>query len=441
MKARAMCATCHDVSNPALANLARADARPGDGGAPLPSELGPAAGWFHLERTWSEFRLSVFGVGEGAFGEGAFAPDRFPTSRPGNRIATCQDCHMPDAAGPAASQQDAVDRPEESVEHPKSGQPVHDLTGGNILVPTLLASAVHGSPNHDPFNEALLDQGPARLTLDLTLGVPLDPVALLAGAERARANLLRAARFDAGLYDPATGRLTFKIRNRTGHKLLSGFTEGRRMFVNVQVWRGEALVREINPYDADAGTLRGLGVPGSPALAEHERYVDALVYEAHTGSTLTGEEQTFHLALATHRTKDNRIPPRGFRIEEAAARLSEPVWHGEPAPDLYTAAEYAGGYDAIALSLPAGASRVRLRLLYQTTTREYVAFLRDQLNGAGTTLGSPSPTGGAVAYRAPIDPAFDALRAWGDTIWSLWEHNKHVDGAAPFTMLSWEWRR
>ena len=39
-------------------------------------------------------------------------------------------------------------------------------------------------------------------------------------------------------------------------------------------------------------------------------------------STHTGEDHTFHFALATSRAKDNRIPPKGFRIGEAAARLA-----------------------------------------------------------------------------------------------------------------------
>ena len=47
--------------------------------------------------------------------------------------------------------------------------------------------------------------------------------------------------------------------------------------------------------------------------------------------------------------------------------------------------------------------------------------------------------GGDAAYivsdtNHPQAPFFDGLRAWGDTIWQLWEHNKDVDGAAPFLM-------
>ncbi|MCA9546592.1 MAG: hypothetical protein KC613_19440, partial [Myxococcales bacterium] len=438
-KSRAMCATCHDVSNPLLANLERFAARPGDGSEPLPTEVAPAAAWFHLERTHSEFMLSAFGAPGGAFGEGPYAPDRFPTSRPENRIATCQDCHMADADGPGAGQNNAVDRPSGSAEHPKSGQPMHDLTGGNLWIPAVLASTQPGSPNHDPEVAGLLSQGAAVLTLALDQGTGLNPTALLAGVERARAQLLQAARIDELIYDAATGRLSFRVVNQTGHKLPTGFSEGRRMFVTVQGWQGDHLAVVINPYDPVVGTLKGLHHPDSPPLGVGERYQPYLVYEVASGSLLTGEDETFHLALATHRTKDNRIPPRGFRIAEAAVRQSEPVFAGQARPDLFTAAEYAGGYDQVVQHLPPGLTRVRVTVSYQTTSREYVAFLRDELNGQGTTLPSPGPTGLAVAYRAPLDAAFDAQRAWGDVIWRVWARTKDWPGAAPVPLTEASW--
>ena len=63
-----------------------------------------------------------------------------------------------------------------------------------------------------------------------------------------------------------------------------------------------------------------------------------------------------------------------------------PRWHGAAAPDYFTAAEYAGGYDDVALTIPAGADAVEVRLYYQTTSREYIEFLRDEINGNGSTL-------------------------------------------------------
>lgn len=160
---------------------------------------------------------------------------------------------------------------------------------------------------------------------------------------------------------------------------------------------------------------------------------DDLVYEAKLSSALTGEEQTFHFVLATDRYKDNRIPPRGFRIDDAAERLAHPRFHGEDAPDYFTAEEYAGGYDEVGFGVPDGAAGWVATLYYQTTSKEYIEFLRDEINGDGTpTLGAP-PSGETEAYVVQSDSFFETLKGWGDAIWDLWLHN---EGAAPVAMTS-----
>ncbi len=432
-KSKTFCATCHDVSNPVLANLGA------DPNLPLPSEQQSAYAYAHAERTYSEFVLSAYGQQGGAAGLGPFAPAVFDTSYPNNYIAKCQDCHMRDVVGAGANKRGVPVRPTDSVEHPNSGQPLHDLTGGNVWISTILASTVTGSPNYDATNAGLLRQGAATLTLDLDLGQGLNATALLAGADRAAQQLQLAAAIEDLSYDPATGALSFRIQNQTGHKLISGFPEGRRMFVNIRAYTGGALVYEINPYDASAGTLKGLsypyqpgfGVPPPATLGAGEAYVDTLVYEVHPKSDLTGEDETFHFALATDRYKDNRIPPRGFRIDEASARLAQPVWHGVAALDYFTADEYAGGYDAIALTLPVAADAVEVNLYYQTTSREYIEFLRDEING--NPLNQTLP---ASAYVVQSDPFFSRIKAWGNVIWQLWRHNMSLPGAAPVLMTS-----
>lgn len=435
-KSKYFCAACHDVSNPVLANQG---ANPSQ---PLPSETTAASAYFPVERTFSEFMLSAYGQQGGAAGLGPFAPDVFETSRPGNVIATCQDCHMPDQPGRAANFPEALLRTgdpatSESTEHPASAQPVHDLTGGNVWVPTLLASAVAGSPNYDPVNAALLGQGAATLTLDLGYGLGLNPQALLAGAQRAQAQLERAAVIDAVSFDPSSGSLSFRVQNQTGHKLISGYPEGRRMFVGIQVYGPDTSpIYAINPYDAAAGTLKGLNAAGSPPLGPGEAHVDELVYEAFMGSSLTGEPKTQHFVLGDQRYKDNRIPPLGFDIANAAARHAEPVWQGAIDPGYFSAAEYAGGYDAITVTIPITAAIVDISLYYQTTSREYVEFLRREINAeAPLTLPDPNPgTPVNEAYIAQSDPFFSQLAAWGDTIWQLWLHNKDLPGAAPVLM-------
>jgi hypothetical protein len=434
-KSKYFCDTCHDVSNPVLANLGA------DPTQPLPTELDSAYSYTHVERTFSEFMLSAYGQPGGA----ATNPEFQAQGATGiTQAAKCQDCHMRDVVGMGANKNGAPVRPNQSVEHPQSGQPLHDMTGGNAWVSYVLASSVPGAANYDATNDALLHQGPAALTLDLSQGEGVDPVALLAGVDRSKQQLLLAATIKNVTYDSATGALSFQVQNNTAHKLISGFPEGRRMFVNVKAYASGSLIHEVNPYDTTAGTLKGLdypylgnGLPDPAILVDNEVYVDELVYEMKPSSTdLTGEAKTFHFALATGRYKDNRIPPKGFDIGGAAARLSVPVWHGDDAPGYFTTQEYAGGYDAFSLNIAPGADYVEVNLYYQTTSREYIEFLRDEINGTGNLTLTGTGAGGDPAYIVQTDPFFSQLKAWGNTIWDLWTHNMNVDGAAPFLMAS-----
>jgi hypothetical protein len=434
-KSKYFCASCHDVSNPVLANMAA------EAGVALPSESLAAFSYYHVERTFSEFMLSAYGKQGGAAGIGPFAPGNFTTSLANNYISRCQDCHMRDGVGRGANKNDSILRPDGSIEHPESGQPIHDLTGGNIWVPTILASTVSGSPNYDATNAALLRQGANVLTLDLTQGLGLDPVALLAGADRSRQQLELAAEIKDLSYNASTGALSFKVQNQTGHKLISGFPEGRRMFVNIRVYQAGNLIYEVNPYDSAAATLKGLnyryrsgyGLPDPTGFGAGEVYIDGLVYEMEPSSEITGEAVSFHFVLGTGRYKDNRIPPKGFDINNAAERLSEPVWQGDVRTDYFSPDEYAGGYDEVSLSVPNNADRVEVNLYYQTTSREYVEFLRDEINGTGNLTLDQS------AYIAQTDPFFAKLRAWGDTVWQLWLHNRNQPGAAPYLMTQAAW--
>lgn len=428
-KSKYMCGTCHDVSNPVLANLGLSGLPDQSGGADQITEQYSAANYFHVERTFSEFMLSAFGQQGGAATNADFraqgAPEIFWATK-------CQDCHMRDVIGAGADKNGVPIRATDSMEHPASGMPLHDLTGGNAWISHILASLDPNGPVYDAVNAQILNQGPEVLTLDLTAGqVPSQNGAeLKAGSDRAKQQLLLAGTIKDLAQVPDTSEIKFKIQNNTGHKLISGFPEGRRMFVNIKAYAGETLIHEINPYDDTAGTLKGLpNAASSPQLSGHEAYVDELVYEVHPKSDLTGEDHTFHFVLATGRYKDIRIPPRGFDIAGAADRNCEPVWHGEVVPDYFSAAEYAGGYDEVSITLPPETDFVDVRLFYQGTSREYIEFLRDEINGTASSLTSPTPSGEPQAYILQSDPFFSKLKAWGNVIWDLWEHNHGLDGS------------
>jgi len=438
-KSKYMCGTCHDISNPALHNLGAS------GTGPLPSETDPAYSYAHVERTFSEFMLSGYSINGGITGTGPYSPDRFSTSHTGNKIATCQDCHFRDLPDGNKAGNSGVIRPGGSTDHPLSGVPEHRMVGGNLWVPYVLASIVPTSPNYDATNETLLKQGPAVLTLDFTQGEALDPFLLLETVSKSAQMLQDSISMTNALYSLSNNVFTLRLQNHTGHKVISGYPEGRRMFLNIKAYVGNDLIYEINPYDYTIGTLKGLDSEysqSSPALSSGEEHQDELVYEVHQSSSVLGVNETFHMALATKRYKDNRILPRGFRVADAAARLCEPVWHGvsdagvHSVSNFYTQAEYEGGYDEISVELPAGTERVEAGLYYQTTSREFIEFLRDEINGTGNTTLTGIGAGDDPAYIAQTDPWFSGMAAWGNTIWNLWDHNKNVPGAAPVLMTN-----
>lgn len=435
-KSKFFCSTCHDVSNPALANL-----KP-TGTELLTTEKDAAFSYFHVERTWSEFMSSAYGLQGGAATNTEFQAQGAPDI---TSAAKCQDCHMRDVVGVGCNKNRVPLRPDESVAHPDSGLPLHDMTGGNLWISHILASLDVNGPVYEPENVRILDKGPSLLTLDLSQGETpkLNGAALKAGSDRAKQQLLLASTIKNLSYDPASGALSFIIQNNTAHKLISGFPEGRRMFVNIQAYtNAEGLIYEVNPYDYGIGTLKGLSHShSSPPLGSNEVYIDELVYEVHPSSSLTGEAETFHFVLADGRYKDNRIPPKGFDVTEAGKRLCEPVWHGDSAPNYFTADEYAGGYDNVILNIAAGADYIVVALYYQGTSREYIEFLRDEINGVqNLTL----PGTASNNYIVKSDPFFSQLAAWGDVIWELWEYNHGLaatqpingtaDGIVPFKM-------
>jgi hypothetical protein len=78
--------------------------------------------------------------------------------------------------------------------------------------------------------------------------------------------------------------------------------------------------------------------------------------------------ESFHFALNNMVVKDNRIPPRGFTNANFEAVQAAPVGYS-----------YADGAfsDVTTYSVPEETYRIEVKLLYQTTSKEYIEFLRD----------------------------------------------------------------
>lgn len=130
------------------------------------------------------------------------------------------------------------------------------------------------------------------------------------------------------------------------------------------------LVYSSGAYNVGTGVLSGYGT--DPTLK---------VYEVKQGLTDAWADElglpagpTFHFVLNNAIISDNRIPPRGYDYEAFLAGGAAPHTDGQPDPDRYGDGQY---WDNTTYDLPAGVIFGRVRLLYQTTSREYIEFLRD----------------------------------------------------------------
>jgi hypothetical protein len=123
-----------------------------------------------------------------------------------------------------------------------------------------------------------------------------------------------------------------------------------------------------------ANQLLGLGYPASLPLS-FDRVTGAVAYTlGQLAAQAPGtDHETFHFVLNNTVTKDNRIPPYGFKYDDAKVRNALPM------PVAQYGSPSAGGtynyWDSLTLNPPAGAAYAEIRLMYQPTSWEYVQFL------------------------------------------------------------------
>ena len=332
-----------------------------------------------------------------------------------DRYYSCQTCHMRPVTGTGANKRGVPVRRD---------LPLHDMTGGNYWMPSVI--------------EYLDDRGKLRLGGGMTSQLT---AAMNDGALRAQEQLRLAASLEVEGHE-------LKVINHTGHKLISGYPEGRRMWLNIS-WFDSAgsLLREDGAYGTIGLNVEGFEVESIQNL--NDPYLH--IYQAHMGMTsewaselirlgtpeglalsfnrndmnstnpthtlgelagmAPGESlETFHFALNNTVISDNRIPPYGMSYDEAKRRNASPV-----PPDQYEGSP--GGvyeyYDEIDLAPPAGAKSASIDLLYQPTSWEYIQFL---------TLAND----GSVPFLA--NEGANMLEAW-----------LNLEMAAPFVMASASW--
>jgi hypothetical protein len=295
-----LCGQCHQVFNPKVAWR-----NPDDGGT-----LGPA---FPLDTTYDEWKQSSYASA--------------------GSLKTCQDCHMPpttwDDGGTSGfyvakfgMERDAPRR--------------HAFVGGNLW-------GLDAVQKNDPANTtSYADQFAETKRL-------------------AAASLKSAATLSVSVPDTTnpggTVLVDVQVKNNTGHKLPTGYADGRRMVIQM------VINGEIHTGEFDGGTLID-----DPWLR---------TYEVKHGRYGVGAED--HLAQHDMIVSDTRLPPTGFAPPPGAPT--------RPVPDTLYRLDDGGYGDAdeviwdvdVPTTLKDGDMfDVTVRLLFQTTTPEYVGFLHDE---------------------------------------------------------------
>ena len=175
---------------------------------------------------------------------------------------------------------------------------------------------------------------------------------------------------------------------------------------------GVACVGNVQGYDGLGTKIYESGAYDF-ATAELAHDADVKIYEIHPGlspglAAALGQPagKSFHFVLSDTVFLDNRIPPRGFTNAGFVAIQSPPVDYS------YADGQY---WDDTDYWLPAEVESVFVTLYYQTTTKEYVEFLRDAntTNSAGQDLYDAWVAQGTVQRRRPRGVVRGEIRLMG----------------------------
>jgi MYXO-CTERM domain-containing protein len=320
-----LCGTCHDVTT----GRERVD----DQGVGMGVD-------FNEQRTYSEWLGSAY-------------------AQPGEDFRSCQDCHMALVEAPAAGCLEY-----ESLGYYQAGARRHLLLGANAQALRIIADNSPGA-----------DVDAIETTLEL-----FDD--FLAGAASLEVEFPASVDLQAGL-----DALPVRVTNQTGHKLPTGYSEGRVMWLEVQASYAGELVWSSGLWDG-AAIEDDAQVRRYEAIAE--RWSDGI---------------RNHLLLNDHWLLDTRIPAKGASpnpetdpVGDRYALQPDDTW------PHYDEHSYGFGPAQIADQTPEDAGDdeldLQVRLLYLINEQSYLDQLRDDnvVNEAGQAVwdmvledGGPQP--------------------------------------------------
>jgi hypothetical protein len=203
------------------------------------------------------------------------------------------------------------------------------------------------------------------------------------------------------------GNVSFTVRvtnNNAGHKLPTGYGEGRQMWIYVKAMDANgAIFWQDGVLDSEGQLVR---------TDQTKVYEQKIIAEGYPASVIAAGDEDFHFVLLNKIEKDNRIPPSGYK---KAAYQADGAF-------IIPENTYADGQNwddtrytiAIPNGLVKGNVKIFASLYYQTFSKEYVEFLDahdDEFTEAD----------GGRARNLPADGIYANNPTWGSALHQLWQ--------------------
>jgi len=266
-------------------------------------------------------------------------------------------------------------------------------------------------------------------------------------------------------------KVTVRITNNAGHKIPTGFAEGRQMWIHLKaVDEADNVIYESGIWD-DIGDVKGLYrnhdrvngdlVERSESIKVYEHVSLAMNYDPFTlpgdkaqpvqsncanwnildytsGDPFEGGvtwepdcqvshfDKEFHFVLLNYVEKDNRIPPKGWIPEAYAADGAFVVDHGNPDYERYL--DRRGrpiNYDDTTFTFDTNGAEgditVTAKVMYQTFNEHFAEYLEhvDQekmMHAGGRARNAPCTD---LNSRDGSD-AFCGYETWGSILYDIW---------------------
>jgi hypothetical protein len=216
--------------------------------------------------------------------------------------------------------------------------------------------------------------------------------------------------------DQATVKV--KVVNKTGHKLPTGFAEGRQMWIHIKATDGEDRLVFESGFMEKGSLVRDKYFNGTyiedPEISMIKIYEQEALASDYDPTVVSPGNEHFHFMLMNKIVKDNRIPPRGYN-KAAYAADGAFIMPRHPKDTEYADGQY-WDITSYTFTIPEWAKdkiRVTADLMYQTFSKKYIEFLRDNDVEQTEKFGGRS-------RNMPAGP-YAEYQTWGSALHQSWQ--------------------